>query len=230
MNVSDIKLDIDFLCGTTTATYPTADKIRNINQAYHDVARQIWAVADDWEYDDSNKTDLPIATANLTHAQQDYEMPSTAQRIERIEVLDSNSNFQLIKPIDKSDVNMALSEYKETDGMPLVYDLIGRSIFLYPTPSSASVTTAAGLKVYFARDITEFASTASTASPGFATAFHRILSLSACICFEKEPQQRALFVNMKGKLENGLASFYGHRHREYRTRIKPRSLRSRTYL
>ena len=116
--------DIDFLCGTDSSSYPTNDKIRNLNQAYHDVTRLIWDCDGNWEYDDSNKTDLPIATTSLVHSQQDYELPSTAQRITRAEILDINNNYQLLKPIDKHDINVALSEYKETDGTPQQYDLL----------------------------------------------------------------------------------------------------------
>lgn len=42
MNVTQLKSDIDFLCGSTSGTYPDADKIRNMNIAYQDVARVIW--------------------------------------------------------------------------------------------------------------------------------------------------------------------------------------------
>jgi len=42
MTISEIKSDIDFLCGSTSATYLDADKIRNVNIAYQDVARVIW--------------------------------------------------------------------------------------------------------------------------------------------------------------------------------------------
>jgi len=222
--------DVCFLTRTTTASYAINDIARNINQAYHDVARLIWTVADDWQYDDSNKTDLPIATTNLVHSQQDYELPSTAQMIERVEVLDSNSNYQLVKEIDKSDVNIALSEYYESDGLPIYYDLMGRSVFLYPAPSSASVTTAAGLKLYFGRNVTEFAPTATTATPGFATAFHRILSVSAALDFEQNTQRMAHLERMKDSLVRGLIKFYSKRHKEYRTRIKPRNIRRNRYL
>lgn len=222
--------DVLFLTRTTTASYALADITRNINQAYHDVARLIWGVADDWQYDDSNKTDLPIATTTLVHSQQDYELPSTAQLVERIEILDNNSNYQLVSPIDKSDINISLTEYYESDGLPAFYDLVGRSVFLYPAPSSASVTTTAGLKVYFSRDVTEFTTGSTTASPGFATSFHRILSLDAAICFEEDPQRLAMLTRKKDGLVKGLTRFYSKRHKEYRTRIKPRHYKRDRYL
>lgn len=226
-NKAGLIQDVDFLCGTNSASFPVVDKTRCINIAYHDVSRMIWDCSGDWEYDDSNKTDLPIATTLLVDAQQDYELPSTAQRVERMEVLDSGGDYQKLKPIDKSDVNVGLTEYQETDGLPRYYDLIGRSVFLYPAPASGSVTVSAGLKIHFDRDVTEFATSATTTVPGFATQFHRILSVATALDFERDPSQRAFLVQLKDRLDKGLKQFYGKRHREYRTRIKPSSFRNR---
>ena len=51
-------------------------------------------VTGEWEYDDSNYTNLPEATADLVDGQRDYELPSTAQKIDRVEVLDNALNSQ----------------------------------------------------------------------------------------------------------------------------------------
>ena len=92
-------------------------------------------------------------------------------------------------------------------------------------PSTGYVVSAAGLKLHFDRGVTEFPVTASTEVPGFATQFHRILSYSAALDFEEDPNKRANLVRRKDALEQGLKAFYGNRHREYRTRIKPKSFR-----
>ena len=74
--------DVHSLTHTTTASYAIADVCRNVNQSYHDVTRLIWESSGAWQYDDSNKTDLPIATTDLVAGQQDYELPSLARRVE----------------------------------------------------------------------------------------------------------------------------------------------------
>lgn len=130
---------------------------RMINSWYRRVNSWIWEVTGTWEYDDSNYTDLPIATTTIVNNQQDYEIPSTAQKIDRVEVLDIGGNYQLITPIDKSQIKTsAMSEFQETAGMPRYYDLVGRSLLLYPKPDTTKVTDTKGLKIYFSRDIEEF--------------------------------------------------------------------------
>jgi len=218
--------DIDFLCGTDSNSYPTKDKIRNINQSYHKVSRLIREVEYGWQYDDINNTDFPIATTTLVHSQQDYELPSGVQGVEKIEVLDSGGNYVKLIQMDWHDIEIAMSEFKETDGFPMYYDLIGNSVFLYPAPASGSVTTSAGMKVYFNRDITEFASTATTASPGFATPFHRILSLDAAILFEENATKINKWVDMRDRAIKGLRKFYSSRNVERPRTIRPYAKRN----
>ena len=224
--------DIDFLCGTSNSSYPLADKTRNVNQHYHDISRIIWECANAWQYDDSNKTTLPHATTALVHGQQDYGLPSTAQRLHRVEVKDSNGDFQKLEEFDEHDVRgMAMTEWKETNGLPTHYDLKGLSVYLYPPPSSADVTLAAGLKIYVDRDVTEFTTASTTAAPGFATPFHRILSYSAAVDYEKDPTKLQLFMTEKARLIEGLKRFYSTRHIERPNVINPRNKRSwRQYL
>lgn len=220
MNLSAIKADINFFCGSTSATYPDVDKVRNVNIHYQDVARQIWEAADGWQYDDSNATSLAIAKATVVHNQQDYTLPSTAQRLHKITIKDSTGTEQALRVVDWADMG-APSQFQATPGLPMYYDLVGRSIMLYPTPTSASVTLVSGLGVYMERDITDLPVTGVTAVPGFAPNFHRILSLGASIDFIQDPQQLRSLQFQKDRLEKGMVRFYSKRAVEARTAIKP---------
>lgn len=213
--------DIDFLCQTNATSYKTEDKIRNINNSYHEVSRLIRENEYGWQYDDANNSDLPIATTTLVHGQQDYELPDGAQDLNRAECLTTGGDYVKLTQMDWNDVDEAMTEFKEGNGLPEYYDLIGDSVMLYPAPSSASVTTAAGLKLYFNRDITEFPASATTASPGFATPFHRILSLDAAIMYEQDPQALSKFTTQRKELVDSLKVFYGHRDKERPRQIKP---------
>lgn len=221
VNKNGLVQDVDFLCQTTTASYPLTDKVRNINNAYMNVNRLIWEVAEGWQYDDSNKTDLPIATTTLVHNQKNYTIPSTAQRIQRVEIKDSNGDWLLISQIDVNEIRESINEFMETAGMPQYYDIIADSVFLYPTPSSAYVAGADDMQLYFDRTVTLFTSASTTASPGFAEPFHRILSLSASIDFEKDDLKLRRMAGEKADLVEGLKRFYSHRNVERRNSIRP---------
>ena len=222
-NNQGILQDIDFLAGTTSASYPTKDKTRNINIAYHDVTRLIWECADDWNYDDANATDLPKVLRTLGQASASYQIPTTAQKIERIEIQDANNNWIKLEPIDYSDINVALDEYRGTASQPTHYDLVGNYITLYPAPSSAYVTLSSGMALRVARNVTEFATTATTEVPGFATQFHRLLSIGASLDFEKDASSRNLLLQMQDRLQKGLRKMYSSREVEKRVELKPRS-------
>lgn len=231
MNVTNLKADIDFLCGSTSATYSDANKIRNMNVAYQDTARIIWESAGGWQYDDSNATTLPISKTTLVHNQQDYSLPTTAQRVHRVEVEDSSGNWRKLEPKDIHDIQVAAPELFQSPGLPLYYDLVGRSIMLYPSPSSAYCTLASGMAVYVDRDVTEFAVTATTTEPGFATPFHRILSYAAALDFVRDDKDREYLALQKQRLQEGLTRFYSKRNTEAKTKITPSTKRKwRNYI
>lgn len=221
MNIVEIKNDIDFLCGSTSGTYSDVNKIRNVNIAYQDVARLIWTSDGAWQFDDSNSPNLAEAKTTMVHNQKDYSLPATTQRIEAVIVKDSNANWVKLKQFDIHDVNVALPEFQETPGMPMYYDIVGRSLLLYPTPSSAYATLASGLGIYLNRDVTEFSVTATSTTPGFATPFHRILSYAAAIDFEQDTTQRQFLALQKQRLESALVGFYSKRNVERKAMISP---------
>lgn len=197
-----------------------------MNIAYQDVARLIWESASGWQYDDSNATTLPIAKGSLVHNQQDYSLPSTAQRVHRIEVKDNGGTWHQLNPIDEHTLtNQALPEYLAGTGLPLYYDLVGRSVMFYPRPSSAYCTLASGMALYVDRDVVEFAVTADSSTPGFATSFHPILAYAAAIDFVRSDTEKARLVSQRDRLEKGMIRFYAKRNVELPTKISPHSRR-----
>jgi hypothetical protein len=229
MVLSAIQADIDFLCGSTSASYPTTAKNRNINIAYSDVARLIWESDGGWQYDDSNSTTLPVAYTSLVHNQKDYTLPSTTQIIQQIEIQSTEGEWFKLKPFDPAEVSVAAQEFQESPGLPTHYDLVGRSIMLYPTPSSAHCTLASGIAVYMNRTVSDLVVASST--PGFASPFHRILSYSAALDFTQDDSARKFLAAQKARMENGLIRFYSKRSEENKTTIKPASKKNwRQYI
>jgi hypothetical protein len=213
--------DVLFLTRTTTASYALSDITRNVNNAYHDVTRLIWDSADDWDYDDSNNTTPPKATRTMGHTSATYTIPTTAQRVRRVDVKDNEGNWHKLTPIDERDITIGVDEYLEDSARPLYYDLIGSQIQLFPPPSSAYTTLSSGLCLRVDSDVSEFTTASQTAVPGFAPQFHRILSYAAALDFEEDASRRAFLVRMKERLEKGLTRFYSSRSLEKRPQIRP---------
>lgn len=226
MNFTNLKADCRFLCGATSATYLDADITRNLNNAYQHAATIIWQSADGWQYSNGS------AKSTLTHNTQSYTLPTTAQKIQRVEVKDTAGIWHKLTPIDSSDINVALPEFQKTIGLPIYYDLVDTSVFLYPTPSSAYTTMSSGVAFYMDKDVTEFATSATTTSPGFSPAFHRILSYAAAIDFIQDQGERDRLIALKSQLEQNMRNLYSKRNIERPSRIRPRGANtgSRQYI
>ena len=216
--------DIDYiLFGSSTATspYAIADKTRNINNAYDKVVSLILQADGRWEWDDNNKTDLPIGTTSLVANQQDYEMSAaTFLKILKVEIKDSSGNWKVIKPISLDDKrNISITEYKSTAGTPEEYDKLGNSIFLFPKPSYAS---SGGLKIFYQRNVTHFAADDTTDVPGFAENFHRLLSYGAAFDYAVAHQMTGKISILKPlitEMERDLIKFYSTRGRDEKMSI-----------
>ncbi len=157
---------------------------RYINEALNRVVSLIMLADGRWQWDDNNNTDFPIATTDLVTTlgseQQDYAFAITFLKITRVECLDAAGNWRLLKPIDQADIyDQSLPDFLKTPGLPTYYDKIANSIFLYPKPLATSVTSTAGLKVWFQRPPSYFVTSDTTKVPGFNSMYHRLVALIA---------------------------------------------------
>lgn len=231
MNVTNLKLDTHFLCGSTSATYSDTNLVRNLNVAYNDVARVIWESDGTWKFDDSNNTTGPVAYRTIANASASYQVPTTAIRIDGVEVKDASGHWFKLTPVSITDMEISPEEWLTGTGMPIHYALEGNEIRLFPAPGTGFTTMSSGMAVRLQRNVTEFATTATTAEPGFATSFHRILSLAAAIDFMQDDRQRNFLLQQKDRLEKGLTRFYSKRGTEFKAAVRPSSKkRWRQYL
>lgn len=204
-----------------TTTYPIATFTRNANKWLATANQWIWDASGEWEYDDSNLTTLPVSTTNLVDAQQDYQIPSTCQKIDRVEVMDDSGDWHKLTPINKEAVEDALAEYESTDGLPAEYDIVGNSLILYPIPDTDSCTLTAGLKLYYSRDLDNFTITDTTQAPGFVQDFHEIISKGAAIEWATAymPERVAGLYQVISRIKSDMQKFYGSRSRDLKVKI-----------
>lgn len=222
MDFSAIKSRTYFLAQTNANAYPVADLVRSANAANERVCALVNRHDRRWQFDSTEQTDLPIATATITSGQQDYSLETSHLTIDRVEVKDSGGNWHRLKPIDqqelKRDKEVALTEYQETTGLPQEYDVIGNSIFLYPVPN---YTQAASLKAYFTRGPVAFVTSDTTRTPGFNSLFHDLIPLWCAYDYAvaNGNDNTNVLLNTIVMKEEELEKFYAHRDRDIRPRL-----------
>lgn len=209
---------------TDTTTLSLDNFTRSANIWYRNVAYWIWKIQDQWEFDDSTWTTIPIATTTLVANQQYYTLPTTALDVLRVEVMDVNGDYRLLTPIDNTMIKEATSEFFETAGMPQYYDLVGDSVVLYPKPSADSVTTVKGLKIYLQRDVNPFSTTDRTRQPGFYVSFHPVISYGAAYDFAFSnglPDKANMLLTELGRFQNNIETHYAKRQKDFKKKINP---------
>ena len=176
---------------------------------------------DRWEFDDDNKQDLPIATTALVADQQDYSISGASfLKILKVELKDANGNWQPLTPISLDDKrNESMTDYQKTAGTPREYDKLGNSVFLYPKPNYSQT---ASLKIFYQRNVTHFVVGDTTAVPGFAENFHKILAYGAALEYAIAHSMVGkinILMPLIQKMEADITDFYGMRNHDEKMRM-----------
>ena len=179
MTLADITARITFLTNASTTDYSAANRLISLNKWYNFVHTWILESHDEIDFDDSNKTDLPILTTDLTANTQTVALPSGTCTAKRLEVNYGNKWYKA-EPFDINERGAATDTTSISQNFNVTeprYDLAGSTIFLYPIPTQ-NVT--GGLRIWINRFVTEFTSSdvsTGTKLPGFDVNFHDILPL-----------------------------------------------------
>ena len=224
-NNTGIVQDVWFLTGTNSTSFPIEDVTRIANKVYNKLGLLAWRSDNQWNFDDSNKTSFLISTTDLVDGQEDYTIPTTVFDIRGVSILDSSGNWRKLKNIKRENLKTDLAQYRKTKGTPDVYLLSGYSIILKPAPDTTMVTASNGLKIYIARDITEFVSTDTTKEPGFPTPLHQLFPYEIALEYAGVHNLTDVYKYLMAKVVEGRQMFidyFAHRGGEIKTRIKPR--------
>jgi len=232
MTIADINAEARALCDADSTSYTAADLLRRVNAAYEELVGKLIQLDGTWQFDDTNFTDLPIGTTNLVAAQEDYSFDSTFIEIERASVLDNNGIWHPLDPLDESQIDVDLTEYSKTNGLPREYYKRGGSIFLKPAPAAANVTLTSGLKVWFQRTASVFTSaevSTGTKQPGFASPYHVIIAYKAALpyCMSYKKDRVPMLMNEIARREKDLSAFYARREKDIPKRFEMAPIRHR---
>lgn len=173
--------DIVSLIGDITGI-DTVNELKQITRSANEANKKIWTWIfqsyGSWQYDDSNNSDLPIATAALVANQQKYTLPTEALTVKAVEWKNSGGTWQKLNAIPIERINQWLSEneWNDTPAEPRNYSLVNGIFKLYPASDTAR---SEALRIQFDRGSTSFASTSTTQTPGFVSEFHEAVAVGA---------------------------------------------------
>ena len=175
------------LCSADSNSYPINPLTRRINAALEELIGKIITADGQFQYDDTNFTDLPIGTGTLVSGQSTYTFASEYLDILEIDILDTGGKYIKITPFDAHELGMSFDEWVNSssgtppNGFPLYYDKVGDTIRLDKSPTATFVTLASGLKIYFKRTADLFITTDTTQEPGLPSPYHVLLPYKAAV-------------------------------------------------
>ena len=202
-----------------------AEFVRLINAEYQKATTIIIDAMDDFDFDDSNKTDYPIYTTDLTANRQDYLFPQSLKmlQVKRVEAKMDGSNWYRVNPMDINEdgyaTDTASIAYSFAAAKPY-YDVQYNALWLYPIPAT---TVTSGLKIWISREVTEFTASSTTTEPGFDEPFHRMLSIGASMawCIAKGRPQKGDLMALYTDYEKRLREYYGSKDKDRVYMLKP---------
>lgn len=241
----------NFLVGTDTTSYPLADQARACNIWIGKILGWIWEAQGAAEFDDPNYTDFPEATTDLVNSQQDYTLPgatasssvNTEAQLIGVSVKNVNALWHPLIQINWDDYRgIDRAELFKTDGLPIYYDWVGNSIFLYPNPDNGvQVTLSGGLKVFFTRSQDLLTASDTTQQPPFASFAHEAVAIGDAFEYASAKGMEIadeLRVELYGGQKNGsvvdgwkkrIQTYYAQRNWDRGVRIVPNRSERRSY-
>lgn len=219
-NEQGILQDIDFTLNTNVFTFPIKDKTRLVNQSMDFFSGVIIGSDNNYQWDDTNYTNLPIGTTSLVSGQKVYTFDDEHLVLLGIKIKGTDGMWSDLKPIDISSDSEKLED--ETTGIPMYFDKIGNTYSLYPTPNYSQSDS---IKVYYQRKGQHFAVTDTTKEPGFASHLHKGITFYVAFhwALAKDPKAAANFKVVLDDYINQFKEHYSKRDKNHQIIITVRT-------
>ncbi len=220
MTIKQIVDRITFYTSLDTNIYKSEDRLVAINNAYDKLHSIILESQDEWDFDDSNAIDLPIAKTNLT-LDGTYVLPDTLYKLNKVEI-NYGGGFVKARPLDLNETGLSENEVLSRSNVSSPrYRIFGRTIKLYPTPT-ASVDN--GLRLYYDREVEHFTTTDITngsKKPGLDRLWHDYIAIQASLdgAVKFKLNNANDLSNILQEMEQRIRKYYGSRVIDRKFRI-----------
>lgn len=213
------------LSDTDSEQFPIEELTNYVNMGLDEFTRIAIMSDGNWKFDGSNHSDEPEESINLVASQANYALTTSSVEllvIERVEALDANGNYYLLRPINYDEIgDRPLSQIFNSEGDPIYYDLRGNDVFVYPTPASNRTN---GLKIFYKRNVEKFVKTDTTKEPGIPSIFQPFLPVYAA--YRKAiADNLANLAVLKADLdtwESKISTYYAKRNQTTNPRLRRR--------
>lgn len=198
-----------------------------VNEAFDDLMPlMLSATRTQMGWDDINNTGEPIGTIDLTQDQPDYTIATDANSldildIKKVQILQNSSatiylTLDLMQP-DEWNAPYTLSPHSTYRGIPTRYIRRGNTIFLDPCPNYSATN---GIKIFFERIESYFASSDTTKTPGIPRIFHPLLPKIAAYnwLLINKPANTVLIQGLAGEIVEGKRNIEAHVRSQFPTR------------
>ena len=225
MTLANIDSRISFYTGADTNNFTAAQRLLGVNQAQDEIEALIFRSQDDWEFDDSNKSDMPIFTCSTIAAQASYAIPDIVQ-VKRVEVSYDGVTWQKAMEINKEEQTNALDSTSVASYFTKVepkYYIDSNQLFVLPYADSNT----GYIKIHAARLATLFTSSdysAGTAIPGFDRQFHDTIAIKASYeyCFIRSLNNAAVLGQLWAQKKQEIVDWYSHKSKDKKYQLRPR--------
>lgn len=194
-NGQDLVSLLNDLTGMDDNVYSLQAKTRDMNRANRTIWTWIHEAYGGWIYDDKNNTsDFPAARANLVANQQDYSIPTEANTVVGVEVLNQGGVWERLEKITIEQIQdiQAEAEFEKTPAQPKYYRPVGNSIKIYP---ASNYSQDSSIRVIYDRETNSFLPSDTNKTPGFDSVFHEAVAVGGAAYFSSYksiPQMQAL--------------------------------------
>jgi hypothetical protein len=173
---------IDVEVKTNTTTYPLATKVLDINVALDDAIDLAIRSCGIGQFDDTNHTDYPTITTDLTSGQRDYSYTQDGSSnlildIYKVMVMNTSGVYEEIPQVDMQSERGTEAFYDglNTTGQPTCYDRTGNGIIFDVIPNYDKTD---GVKMFINREGSYFTVSDTTKKPGIDGRLHEYLVIA----------------------------------------------------